>query len=308
METNKNKLSKSTADLNIKNLDPSILGFISAEYTEITSGVLPRLVADFICNIDSYPLSITEVDLELRIEDNIWDLKANVDDFKFSKNVLTLFFTLAPKEFYFVSRSEKFKSASEVIKTLYFGDIESDINDNRLVELNQVATTDYKFLNNILKSYKSPSVFAYTLNSLNIHNLDTSGYKVSIDPKYLSYYVDDREKTYTNDSLLESTPTAIGVMQTNGAESSSLLEWGGIKLTYNHELSDLVDNVVSNTISLKGHKLSLRLTSQKNMEFKSGDIVNIDIPEIDINRFIVMQRMIIIGPEIKFNYKLKGIE
>ena len=65
---------------------------------------------------------------------------------------------------------------------------------------------------------------------------------------------------------------------------------------------------VINQIVIVGNKTTKQKIILRELEFKSGDIVNIDIPEIDINRFIVMQRMIIIGPEIKFNYKLKGIE
>jgi len=174
--------------------------------------------------------------------------------------------------------------------------------------LNQVATTDYKFLNNILRSVKSPSVFAYTMNSLNIKNLNTKGFKLKVDPKRVSYYVDDREKYYTQDSLLESLPTTTGVMANNNFKAASLLEWGGIKMTYNETLADLIDNIVGNTISIKGHKLSLRLTSQKNLHIKAGDIVRLDVPDLDITRFLVTERLAIIGAEVKFNYKLKGID
>lgn len=310
MKNNKTDESKrAVADLIVEDLPKNTLAFVSAEYTEMTNGLLPRLVADFICDVDKFPLQLTTVTLNLRIEEDVWELQANIDDFTFTKNQVTIFFTLAPKDFYYTSRSSKFKSPSEVIKTLYYGkDIDSDIQNNKRVELNQVATTDFKYLNNILRSMNSPSIFAYTLNSLNIKNLNTKGYKLKVDPKTTSYYIEDREKDYSNDSLLESTPSTIGVMSNNSFKASSLLEWGGIKVTYNESVSELIDNVVGNTISIKGHKLALRVTSQKNLYIKSGDIVQIDLPDLELTRYIVMERLAIIGSEIKFNYKLKGID
>jgi hypothetical protein len=310
MKNNKTDEShRAVADLIVADLPEGSLAFISAQYTEITNGVLPRLVADFICDVNKFPLDLSNVTLNLRIEEDLWEIKANVDSFRFITNVVTIFFSLAPKDFYFKSRSAKFKSPTEAINSLYFGEkIDSNIKNNTVVELNQVATSDYKYLNNILRSMNSPSVFAYTLNSLNIKNLNTKGSKLKIDPKRVSYYIDDQEKEYSNDSLLEASPTTIGVMSNNSSRSSSLLEWGGIKVTYNESVSDLISNVVNNTVSIKKNKLSLRLTSQKNLYISSGDIVTIDLPNLDLTRFLVVERLAIIGAEIKFNYKLKGID
>lgn len=309
MENNVNGI---VADLLVKGdkVIPGSLSFVSAEYTEAINGPLPRLVARFLCDANKIPLGAKDVDLTLKIYNSSWDLKANVDDMKFEIHTVTIFFTLAPKDFYYTTNSSKFSSFSEVIEKLYYGkDIEgADLLDDRRVELNQVGVSDHRFLNIALKSLKSPSVFSYNLNSLRLNSLNSTDFKV-IDPREHAYDVYDTVKNYVMQDLLEAPANYNPIFSKNGGTTDmELLEWGGIKVQYAKEVSDGIQNLVDNTIYQKQLKLNLRIVTQFNANLNSGDLVTISIPNLDTNKFLVMDKLIIIGSEIKFSYGLKSLE
>lgn len=303
-------IKRPIADLLIDEVEEGSLGFHSAEYTETINGLLPRLVARFLCDADKIPTELEDVNLNLRIRDSEWRIKANVDDMKFEINTLTIFFSLAPKDFYYVSQSDKFNSIRLAIESLYFSDIiNPELLDDRLVELNQVGITNHRFCNILLSSLGSPSVFAYTLNELNINELDSNGnnFKI-IDPTKDSYNIEERRKRYVQQDLLVSQPTYTSLESRNGISSTNLLEWGGIKINFNNDYQDYLSNLVDNSIFQKNLKLTLRLTSQSNLNIKSGDIVQISLPNLDTERYLVMDRLFIIGSEIKFNYGLRALD
>jgi hypothetical protein len=308
------------------------LGFISAEYTEMINGVLPRLVVTFMCDLDLIPINVVDVRLEIYIEEgeDIM-IPATVDDMTYSKNVVTLFFSLAPRDFYYTAKSTKYSSPREVVEKLYpFEDRDSfDFSsiDGSKVELNQVGVTDYKFLNNILRSSNSPSVYAYTLTGINMNSIGNIRAEEDLDflptpPNYnpevvqnevlsdsvkfinltslkYPYSVDESSYDYSQDFLLHSQPNSY-----ISSQKSKTLEWGGIKTTYNEDLTDLIVGLVENTRSLKDKKLSFRVTAQKNMGIKAGDLVVARFPTLELRSFIVSERMAILGSEIKYNYKL----
>lgn len=302
--------NRTIADLTIEEAQDGSLGFVSAEYTETINGLLPRLVARFYCDADKIPVQLTNVNLTMRVRDSQWNLKANIDDMKFNINTLTIFFTLAPKDFYYVSTSNKFNSIQNAVKSLYYSTIDNEsLLDSRLLEVNQVGVTSHRFLNMMLGSLRSPSVFAYTLNSLNLNELVFNSPNLKIvDPAKASYYIEDnKKKRYLRQDLLESNPTYSEVISRNSQPSGEMLEWGGMKITYNNDYKDYIRNLVDNSIEQKNLKLTTRVTSQADLELNAGDIVQISLPDLDTDRYLVMDKLFIIGDEIKFNYGLRGL-
>lgn len=307
IEEQKNRV---IADVVIEEVSDGSIGFVSAEYIEVVNGLLPRLVARFYCDADKIPMHLTDINLVMRVRDSEWKLKANVDQIKFDINKVTIFMTLAPKDFYFKSFSNKFKSIKEAVTSLYYSDIENDnLLDTRLLEVNQVGTSNYRFLNTMLGSLRSPSVFAYTLNSLNINEISFNSTNLKkVDPDINSYYIEEgKTKEYFRQDLLEASPTFSDLTARNSSPNTQLLEWGGIKITYNKSYEDYLRNLVDNTIDQKNLKLTTRVTSQGDLGLSAGDIVQISLPDLGTDRYLVMDKLFILGSEIKYSYGLRGI-
>lgn len=304
-----NALKETPADLKILDSKAEALGFVSGEYSEAINGILPRLVARFICDADKIPFHLADVELELRILDSKWKIKANVDDIKFEVNSITIFFTLAPKEFYYVSTSNKFDSISNVVESLYFGSdiVGQDLLDTRPTEFNQMGVTDYTFLTTLLKSVGSPTVFSYGFNKLIINHLKDSPVK-DIKEEEKPYDIDNKQKSFIRHDLVESSPNYNVVYFREGDEEVELLEWGGIKVQYNKDLSDCIYNLVENTIEQKKLKISTRIRSQRDLSISAGEIVNINLPDMDGTKYLVMDKLIILGSKLTFSYGLKSLD
>lgn len=296
------------ANLVIDELDGIKIGFRRAELRETINGVLPTLVATFVCETDKFPLGLSEINMTLTINNKEWVLIGNVDEMRFDINIVTIYITLTPRDFYFKSNSNKYLSINEVVETLYFGkSIQSNVTDNSPRELNQVGVTDYKFLNTALRSMSSPSVFSYTINSLVITSLENYEVSLDVDPKIYNYNVEKREKTYSTDRKSYAEINEVGVTTRNGEEDSSLLSWDGINITHNSELSDLFNNMIINSKYQKSNRLTLNVVFQYVPDISCGQVIRIDIPNIDVTEFLVIERLGIVASEMKFRYKLREI-
>lgn len=299
------KIPVQTVNLTIDEVEDILFGFRGGEYRESINGILPTLTAKFVCEIDKFPLDLTEVNMTLTVNEREWRLVGNVDQIKFDVNIITLYITLARRDFYFVSNSAKFLSSESAIKHLYFGnDIEATITNNTPRELNQIGVTDYKYLNTILRSMNAPSAFAYTMNSLVVTSLANYEVALDIDPSIHRYYVEDKEKFYGNDRKSSAELVMTGVQAREDREAFTLASWDGLNIYHNSDNSDLIENIIDNTKFLKSKKLSLNLIFQYIPEVKCGQIIRIDIPGIEKTRFLVTERLGLIGGEIKFRYKL----
>lgn len=312
--TSENQNLVSDLKFNIEELD-SALGFVSAQYTEVANGVLPRLVADFLSStsdIEALLKKNNSFELTLIIKNREWTFSATIDQITYHIVNLTIFFTLSPRDFYYQTKSNRFNSIKNAVETLYYSDIpeysKEVLTEASLIELNQVGTTDYKYLNNLLRSINSPSFFAYTKEGLLIKHLPRDKESeitpdFEIDPSSVSYYIENREHSFLNDSLLISLPQI-----SNESSPYPIIEWGGMRVSFNRSSRDLIENLVENSIYQKSLKLNLRLTSQTDLGIAVTNIVKIDLPNLETKLYIVMDKLIIIGSEIKYNYQLTALD
>lgn len=300
--------SKITSNIVIDELDGIVFGFRGAEYRESINGILPTLVAKFVCETDKFPLKLTEINMTLTVNNKEWRILGNVDEFKFDINIVTLFITLAPRDFYFVSTSNKFLSSDEGIKQLYFNkEINSDITDNTPRELNQVGVTNYKYLNTLLRSMNSPSVFAYTMNSLNITSMKDYKVHLDMDPKIHRYYIEDRLVSYLLDRKGYSDIITQGVASRDGKESGTMMSWDGLHITHNTDVNDLYVNMVDNSKYQKQNRLTLNLMFQYIPDISCGQVIRVDVPNMELTEYLVVERLGVITSEVKFRYKLREI-
>jgi len=296
-----------TVNLTIDELGDEVFAFVKADYSEMINGILPMITADFICETDKFPLQLSEVNMTLIIGNDEWRLIGNLDEFKFNENLLTLYITLTERDFYFVSQSNKYLSVSKAIDSLYYGQIDSEITDNTPRELNQVNSTNYKYLTNILRSMKSPSIFAYTMNGLKIKNVKSNSVDYDFDPDKDKYYIHERTKDYALERNGYAESSAIGLFARDGEKATTLTSWDGIEITHNSDLDDMIENVITNTKFQKQNRLVVRLVFQYVPPVQCGDIVRVDIQDIDQTEFVIIERLGLIGKEVKWSYLLREI-
>lgn len=287
--------------------DDQIFAFVKGEIRETVSGILPTLKADFICETDKFPLHLTELNMTLTVREQEWRLVGTLDNFKFIENVVSLYITLVPRDFYILPQSAKFLSVSDVIDTLYPGEVETDIIDNLPREINQVGTTDYKILNNVLRGMKAPSVFSYNINKLVIRDLSDPRIDFEVNPDRTPYYIHDRMKDYSFSKGGYVPANRYVVMDKDREKETSLIEYNAMRVTYNSEFDDMIENIISNTKQLKQNRLLLRVVFQNVMEFQCGNIIRIDLPNIDHTKYLVTERLGYIGKEIKMTYLLREV-
>jgi hypothetical protein len=291
----------------IDELKDHIFAFVNAEYREGINGILPTLTASFICETDKFPLYLNEVNLTLTVQNDEWRIKGNVDEFRFNENTVKLFITLIDRDFYFTSKSNKYLSVTKAIESLYPGEIESDLTDNDPRELNQVNNTDYKYLNNMLRSLKYPSVFSYNMNVLKIKDLNIKKIKHDFDPQIDKYHVYERMNNYSLERNGFSESSAIGLFARDGEKDTTLTTWDGMEVIHNKQDDDLVINLIDNTRFQKQNRLVVRLVFQYIPPAESGDIVRVDLPNISQTEFVVIERLGIVGKDIKWSLKLREI-
>lgn len=305
------------SDIILTNLDDDVkLLFVSGEYTEINGGSLPKLSIDFIdVKSNFFIQKYKEVDIQLRIREEEWITHGTIDSITHNiNNAITVFITLAPMDFYFKSKVNKFKNINDVVTQLYFNDINNSMGGLNLlptndIEINQAGVTDYKILNTSLRSMIPSGIFSYNMNSLKLTDLSYDNF-IDINDKKSLYVVDNlsQKEEFNYKSVKETPNLFLSMKDGNSTDRLNTMEFLGKKIQFNSIYKTLVENIIKNSISLKNRKIILRVTSQYSLGIETGDLISIGVPETDLSKYIVLSRLIVVGSSPKFNYQLLSLE
>lgn len=296
--------------LSIKGVDHTEFKFGSLQLTEVVGGALPTIVATYMAGLEHYNLELTEVELTLTYLDssNI-TFTANVDQIDFGKNDVTVYFTVAPRDFYQETKSATFLSLDEAIDKLYWGEnIVSDISDSSPIEFNQINCTNDKALYRALSSLKSPSCYSFNLGRLKVTDLNDPKPTIFIKEEDKTNYKVDKE----GNSLLKGRVRILPLFTNpvyivDGESRVNQMSWGDKTIFMNGKMESLVNNLVDNSKFYDRGAHMVRVNFKFLPEFMSGDIISIKLPDLEPTEYLVVERIAIMKEDIEVSALLKPL-
>ena len=298
--------------LYIKGTNNSDLQFTGLQLIEKVGAFIPTIVATFVVGTDFLEgeLEYEDVELNLVYLDYInLTFLANVDKIEFNKNDLTIYFSVAPRNFYTTPKSESFTSIDEAINGLYWGEnIVSEVTDSAPIEFNQVGTTDAKTLFRALSSLKSPSCFSLNLGRLKITDLSNPKPTIVIKPSDGTNYKLDKSGTTISKNKVNFLPHSInGAVEVEGNQRLNQVNWGSKSIFVNKGVEPLLLNMIENAKWYDRGRQVVRVNFMYLPEFMCGDVISITLPLLESTDYLVVERLAVMNQEVQVSALLKPL-
>lgn len=302
--------------------------FVKAEYFEGINGDLPLLKVSVLNNISKMDSSgvvdktykdpsdwryTHEYRLKLTVMDSVYEMDVTRNSVVQERNLLTFEFSTVPMDFYFNPKVRAFASVTDAIRVLdpYPVKLFNPTPNMTPTEIHQAGYTDYRLLNRCLASLTAPSVYAYTMNKINITNLNPKNLNINsfidIEKYNIAYEVEDRKYEYNTSKHVIIDPVRSELFHAGNRYLWST-QWTNFSVVSSEPCKNLLMHLVQNSRFMQSFNKIIRISTEVYLPIISGDLVKIKVPDTTFpNTFIVKDRLMTLGSECKFTYELAAI-
>lgn len=283
--------------------DKGTYNYISMNLTEGIKGVLPTGTLVFESQTFDFEEDLKEINLRVSDNKNVTYSLRGIIHSRTIKDVYIYYgLTFANPEFLHVNTKTFTGGLDSAINSLYARDIDSNILSNVSgVELFQCNQTDYDFCTRLLYGHSKDTVFAYTIEGLNIFNLRKPSVEYSdFDENYSSNAGSATTFMYRR---VDEAVTEIDASLSN----LSTIKFDNYLIQTDSNYKNYYDNICTNVKLCMGLSLSTTLRYSAMTPYKVGEKILVTNTQANLRDFLVTSKSLTLSKSINSVVELSMI-